>query len=660
MSDIYLFVINKCRKCHLLALLVMCTLGPSVSYAQITPSDFVITVKTNISTPAETVVSLVANGNFDVYYESIPAGMSGVIAPVFNGYLVITLPVPGEYRLAFRRNWPNPLSDIYFGIINPAQVLTIEQWGAIEWNSLVAAFEDCINLSAIPATDSPILTNLTTTARMFSHCTLLSSAPNMKNWDVSNVHDMSEMFANCPLFNEPIGTWDVSKVNTLYGMFSNATSFNQPLNSWNVGTVTDLSFVLRGAPAFNQPLNNWDVSKVTNMVSAFEGATTFNQPLDNWDVSSVTNMFSMFFDATSFNQPLNSWNVGNVTSFGGMFYNASSFNQPLGDWDVSSATDFNSTFVGATSFNQPLNSWNVGNATATNYMFYGASAFNQPLPDWDVSKVTNMGHMFENAAAFNQNLGNWTLNAAVDMSNMLIPSGMDCSTYTSTLIGWANNPSTPSARSLTATGLSYGPEASVARDLLVNTKNWTITGDTFDAVCVSLPVTLVSFEVAREESGALLTWSTTEETNSDYFEIQKSMDGKAWKAIGRQTSNGESTVLRSYQYQDYAPDPGINYYRLKMVDRDETFAYSRVQSVDFGGPGYANVYPNPASGKLFVKDFGHVKQAAIYNMSGMKILETGAISSRGIDVSRLSDGLHTLKLRFDDGTAQSVKIIVGK
>ncbi|SEI54786.1 Por secretion system C-terminal sorting domain-containing protein [Dyadobacter sp. SG02] len=638
----------------------MCIFGSHVVEAQVTPADLVVTVKTNIYIAEEPKVAVFASGHFDVYYESIPAGTSGVISPFNDGFVFITLPAPGEYRLAFRPRSPAPLNSIYFGANTPAQLLTIEQWGTTAWNSLELTFENCINLSAITATDSPVLTNLTTLAGMFAHCTLLSSAPNMKNWDVSNVRDMNQMFANCPLFNEPIGSWNVSKVTNLYGMFSNATSFNQPLNSWDVGMVTDMSFVLRGTPAFNQPLNNWDVSKVTNMVSAFEGAESFNQPLDNWDVSSVTNMFSMFFGATAFNQPLNSWNVGNVTSFGGMFYNASSFNQPLGDWDVSKGTDFNSTFVGATSFNQPLNSWNVGNATATNYMFYGASAFNQPLSDWDVSKVTNMGHMFENATAFNQNLGNWTLNASVDISNMLIPSGIGCPTYTSTLIGWANNPSTPAARSLAATGLSYGPEASAARDFLVNTKNWTITGDTFDAVCVSLPVTLVSFEVTREASAALLTWSTTEETNSDYFEIQKSADGKTWKAIGRQASNGESTVLRAYQYQDHGPAPGINYYRLKMVDRDGTFAYSRVQRADFGNRGYANVYPNPASETLFVEDYGHVREAVIYNGSGMKMLETGIVGPRGIDVSRLSGGLHTLKLTFDDGKAQSLKIIVGK
>jgi hypothetical protein len=60
---------------------------------------------------------------------------------------------------------------------------------------------------------------------------------------------------------------------------------------------------------------------------------------------------------------------------------------------------------------------------------------------------------------------------------MLTNSGLDCSNYSATLYGWANNPLTPSGRNLDASGRHYGVNVQSARDYLINTKGWTIIGD---------------------------------------------------------------------------------------------------------------------------------------------------------------------------------------
>ncbi len=96
-----------------------------------------------------------------------------------------------------------------------------------------------------------------------------------------------------------------------------------------------------------------------------------------------------------------------------------------------------------------------------------------------------------------------------------------------------------------------------------------------------LPVTLTSFIATKEGQTAQLKWSTTEETNSDRFEIERSQNGKNWDLIGTQKSNGESTSLKNYTFSDVKPLNGENLYRLKMIDRDATYAYSRIQSLTF-------------------------------------------------------------------------------
>ena len=118
-------------------------------------------------------------------------------------------------------------------------------------------------------------------------------------------------------------------------------------------------------------------------------------------------------------------------------------------------------------------------------MFQGCTTLNGPanINSWSTGAVTDMSSMFSGATAFNRSIGSWNLNANVDLSAMLNNSGMDCSNYSATLVGWqAGNPTCPTGRTLGATGRTYGTTATAARDNLVlatgsGGKGWTITGD---------------------------------------------------------------------------------------------------------------------------------------------------------------------------------------
>jgi hypothetical protein len=101
-----------------------------------------------------------------------------------------------------------------------------------------------------------------------------------------------------------------------------------------------------------------------------------------------------------------------------------------------------------------------------------------------------------------------------------------------------------------------------------------------------LPVTLVSFFAKKENQAALLQWTTSYETNSAFFEIQRSENGKDWHALGQVAAGGESKALLQYAFTDSNPisggsSKGENLYRLKMVDTDERFAYSMIRSLRF-------------------------------------------------------------------------------
>jgi surface protein len=597
-----------------LALIFLALVDNTPLRAQVAPSDFVIICKTSHLLGFSESIAIDARGGYTVYYESIPAGTSGSFPGVFEDLAILRMPASGTYRIAIRPAGSTPFHRILSRNLFQ-DLLAIEQWGTAVWSTMERAFIDHATLSTISATDAPVLTNVTNMASMFAGCTALVSAPNINNWDVSHVTNMREMFYNARLFNEPLGNWDVSSVTDMFSLFF-------------------------GASAFNQPLNSWDVGNVTNFGGMFYNANSFNNPIDDWNVSKATDMNSMFVLALAFNQPLNSWDVSNVTATQYMFFQA-----PL--------------------FNQPLNNWDVSKVTAAHYMFYGATAFNQPLDNWDVSKVTNLGYMLNGAAAFNQNLGEWALTSAVNIDQMITGSGIDCAHYSSILIGWGTNVATPVGLTLAASGLTYGSDASAARQSLVTSKNWTISGDTYDATCVSLPVTLISFDASRLESSSVLTWETTEETNSDRFEIQRSLDGKGWHQIGVLASSGESTVLRTYTFEDRAPQKGLNYYRLKMVDRaaagkSGSFAYSRIRSVDFDNTTLTRIYPNPASSRLFFDGYSNIKSVVVYNLAGPKLLEDKKMTVQGMDVGKLLPGLYQVNITLNDGSTKGSQVIINR
>ena len=163
----------------------------------------------------------------------------------------------------------------------------------------------------------------------------------------------------------------------------------------------------------------------------------------------------------------------------------------------------------------------------------------------------------------------------------------------------------------------------------------------------ALPVTLVKFtakqETAEQREVVFLNWATTRESNSDRFEIERSTDAKIWNTIARKVSSSESTVLANYDFTDTSPFEGINYYRLRMVDKDETFAYSRIQQVSFGARTNLSVYPNPATTSLTLsgKINGAVK---IYNLSGQQVLQTEVKTEKThIFLNKLPAGIYVIK-----------------
>lgn len=269
---------------------------------------------------------------------------------------------------------------------------------------------------------------------------------------------------------------------------------------------------------------------------------------------------------------------------------------------------------------------------------------------------------------------------------MALPVGIEFAEETAYVppVGWSYSRPTPTSAVLTQIGpVSQSPPASIVGfDVPIVTKapvtngvwsaqiqrilptyidpdpnNNTPNGEV-SVLDVNLPVTLVAFHASKEGAAAHLSWSTSEETNSDFFEVQHSTNMKNWTVIGKVKSAGESSVLQQYFYQHEKPAGGQNYYRLRMVDGDETFTYSATRSIKFEGGDDFQIYPNPASEKLVLSNAEQISKVSVYDMSGRKRINAEGKSSNEVNLSSLPDGRYIVEIVDRNGVPHTKSLVV--
>ncbi len=121
----------------------------------------------------------------------------------------------------------------------------------------------------------------------------------------------------------------------------------------------------------------------------------------------------------------------------------------------------------------------------------------------------------------------------------------------------------------------------------------------------TLPISLSSFTVSIVNNEyANLQWVTSAELNNEYFDVQRSADGKSFESLGRIEGMGTSLIRNDYEFNDEKPLDGLSYYRLKQVDFDGTFSYSPIESLNNAQvvltSDDVNLFPNPATTEINV------------------------------------------------------------
>lgn len=171
---------------------------------------------------------------------------------------------------------------------------------------------------------------------------------------------------------------------------------------------------------------------------------------------------------------------------------------------------------------------------------------------------------------------------------------------------------------------------------------------TITSVSAALPLHLLQFEAAVQVKDILLQWKTSDEVNTDYFQIEHSDDGRSFRSAGVVAAKNVAG-LQTYSFLHMNPGAGVHYYRLKMVDKDGSFTYSVIRQLSLGMGGGFNVYPNPAHQFVVVEGAAAGGLVRLYTADGRMLRQftAGGMPLR-VGLQELAAGIYILEYAKDN------------
>ncbi|MFM7023207.1 MAG: T9SS type A sorting domain-containing protein [Flavobacteriales bacterium] len=198
--------------------------------------------------------------------------------------------------------------------------------------------------------------------------------------------------------------------------------------------------------------------------------------------------------------------------------------------------------------------------------------------------------------------------------------------------------------------------------------NISYTGTLFNNGTVNpltlLPVELVEFKVANTMDGVYLGWTTASEVNSEYFLVERSVNGLDFYPLGTLDAKGFSECLSVYSFKDEAPIDGVAYYKLTEFDRDGRYMVSQVISTEFHPAISTEAYPNPASDNCVVHYDARETGACILsikNSRGVQLSESFYAAVKGensflVSLSEYSEGIYLVMITDSNFHQSSLKL----
>ena len=180
----------------------------------------------------------------------------------------------------------------------------------------------------------------------------------------------------------------------------------------------------------------------------------------------------------------------------------------------------------------------------------------------------------------------------------------------------------------------------------------------------TLPVVLTGFEANLSTGNKVtISWTTSQEENSDHFTVEKSTDGIHWQTVAVVKAAGNSSLPINYSASDATPSTGANMYRIAMVDLNGKTSYTIIRNVRLNALGHISLFPNPAADVMNIS-LGNVPGAdwslVIYNHVGQMVGKykfSKNTTTASLPVNKYSTGNYVVEIS-DGNTKQTSSILI--
>lgn len=173
---------------------------------------------------------------------------------------------------------------------------------------------------------------------------------------------------------------------------------------------------------------------------------------------------------------------------------------------------------------------------------------------------------------------------------------------------------------------------------------------------VTLPLTLLQFSGISKNCKAVLSWETAAEINTDYFSIEESIDGVSFSQVAMLKASGELSQIKAYEIWIVQPSAEA-FYRLKMVDRDGKYAYSKTIKI-FTNCMSITVQPNPTAGLIKIGGTQKGDIINVYNMEGRLILRKSSNPIyQAVELGNYENGNYIITVIRKDRLVFSDKVV---
>lgn len=174
-----------------------------------------------------------------------------------------------------------------------------------------------------------------------------------------------------------------------------------------------------------------------------------------------------------------------------------------------------------------------------------------------------------------------------------------------------------------------------------------------------LPLTLLDFSATEKSDNVLLQWTTTSELNTSHFEIEKLGEAQVYTKTASIVSKGGGSNVNKYQFADHFAAAGLVYYRLKMLDKDGQFTYSKVIAVNVkkSNMGSLSIVSIRSQGATMDVSIGSsaTKPATVMlcDMQGKQLYRKSVLLSKGVNsinyTINLQKAVYVLRVATDAG-----------